>query len=364
MPVWKTKENFYSFHQGKPSKGHGTEADQGLEANFYETVLDRIRHFAEACDHVDAIDIITDSLGGFSGLTASIIEDLREDYGSALPLPIWCLTDDQNAKTAHDKTIKEEVISMNSALFLSECVEDSNLIAPISLQRFQHMNSLAAAQSKHHSVEIAVALETAMSYRQAIIEGTFGREHLMDFQPSFVGTKEWCSVCTRGGLLPVVALEYFLPGVTHTEEEAGMDTFMLDSFVKNQIFHNEKDRKSFSDVEFSPISHFDANLAMNPFTKSLFGFADVVAPSLKSSLQKAREESKAPCNQAFVNVLCFRGMNTPGRPVYTRYTTYLTPSTLVLTHTHKQIHSFSPLYGTNSNHTQMNYNRPNGGSLC
>ncbi|GFS02961.1 protein misato homolog 1-like [Elysia marginata] len=96
---------------------------------IWDQVEDRVRYFTEECDHLQGFQIFLDSYNGFSGVGASMLSFLADEY-SAKSRFTFAVT----PTTVSDKTAKERSCRIiNSALSLSHGCELGSLYLPLSL---------------------------------------------------------------------------------------------------------------------------------------------------------------------------------------------------------------------------------------
>lgn len=192
--------------------GHGL----GMEAvecrNTSEDVLDRLRYFAEASDHVDCIDLYMDASAPFLSLCDQLLDDLAVDYGN-VSLPLWVSGDFADGRQR---------------------------IASRSLQWAQRCSLLTPIQTCDTVLETALALHTAMGYRSS----------------GSMTSPVWCLTCTRGGALPVCSLEACLPGMSN-QLSMGCDALVLKQFLLDAFSASPRPQS-----------------ALNPFARMMSPFAD------------------------------------------------------------------------------------------
>jgi len=144
LPKWSTGDRFDLFHKGVVggSRRGGSSVNDTITADFLDDALDRCRYFAEACDRLSTIEILTEHTGGIAGLTASLLEALREDYGNSICVPIWSLSGntlpaDIGLQTLEQMdTMKNKLAILDTALFHTQCAEyGASAMVPISRQQ-------------------------------------------------------------------------------------------------------------------------------------------------------------------------------------------------------------------------------------
>ena len=138
LPTWATNSHFDTFHKGLLK----SSINEMVSAEYVEDVLDRCRYFIEACDHLHAIEVLCDGIGGFAGLTVSLLQEIREEYGNSVALPVWSVADDDfsacsggtgvNHSNSDDRG-SSGAACLDAALLYSTGLECFNSIVPLSL---------------------------------------------------------------------------------------------------------------------------------------------------------------------------------------------------------------------------------------
>ncbi|KAI3500508.1 hypothetical protein L1887_36330 [Cichorium endivia] len=119
---WVDPKEFNNYGIGKNTVSEGQQGDE---------INERLRSFIEECDHVQGIQFIVDDSGGFSGVSASILESIADDYTNVpvLLYSVRCPNSFKNPKT------RKETISSNlhDAVSFSALSSLCKLIIPIGL---------------------------------------------------------------------------------------------------------------------------------------------------------------------------------------------------------------------------------------
>jgi hypothetical protein len=244
-----------------------------ITPDFLEEVMDRCRYFAEACDHLSTIEILTEHCGGVSGLTTSLLEAIREEYGNSVSIPLWSISDrTENAavmnyrKTAalFDPTsMKSKVSVLDNALFFHGVAEYCSCVVPISTPAiWASLSGGGGGDSAAHippgarhyvsAAVAAAAIETASTYyalpdrlitgyevnlfegggdaddrqSQSQSQSQSISQHLRQSQQQQAqrqyqqnaeinNASQWCAAATLRGRLPVCFLEASFPGILH-----------------------------------------------------------------------------------------------------------------------------------------------------
>lgn len=264
-----------------------------VNSDFVEHVLDNCRYFAEACDHLSTIEIITEHVGGVAGLSTSLLQALREEYGSSVCIPLWSLSDRQNDLTilSNDTStlldsianMKDQVSVLDSALFFHNSMEYCNIMVPISLHEI--LNSIykgnipSTPEDREYNKFIstavaAAAISTASSYRERPIlpfadlsyaqqersqqkEDGRVRKHggfsAAANEPVLVNAFQWTAVATHRGRLPMAFLESGFPGILNNPDRlpsstpySGLEQFLIDAFdTKKSGFRDTLTKNAF-----------------------------------------------------------------------------------------------------------------------
>lgn len=98
--------------------------------------MERIRFFAEGCEHLSTIEVFADLQDGFGGLAWSLLEEIREDYGSSISIPVWGFPDPRQSKTAAvygPGSLGDNVSELSLPLAYSNIVGLVNMMIPIDV---------------------------------------------------------------------------------------------------------------------------------------------------------------------------------------------------------------------------------------
>jgi hypothetical protein len=105
-----------------------------------EDLRDRVRFWAEECDTLRGFQLSADDLGGFGGLAAAAVEELRDEYAST-PIAIFSLRPPVPQGSAK---LDARVRLLNDALATSLLAPNADLYAPIA-----GVGVVATAQGKN-----------------------------------------------------------------------------------------------------------------------------------------------------------------------------------------------------------------------
>lgn len=344
LPKWTNGEYFDAFHKGVLQ----SSSNDTLSSDFMEDLMDQCRYFAEACDHLGTIEITTEHTGGAAGLTTSLLQALREEFGNAVCMPVWCA----NARKIDERVLKYEgatlldniatmhnrISVLDSALFFNRALEYASSIVPISLTRIlQGIYGSGAVPSTEgdrqyntyiSTATAAAALNAACIYQCAPTVtpavGSMSALHYHDgsaeqsvqgFDPRVQSSRntlsfdtgeaqvnnahQWCALATMRGRLPMCFLEASFPGIlTNPEvktvgEYPGLDQHLLDAF--NPQKRSIRANKDGAVVRLGTVNPFATALSPLPMRQ---GGAEGV--------------SDFPFARAFTNLLSVRGSSSPG----------------------------------------------------
>ncbi|RUS91570.1 hypothetical protein EGW08_000685 [Elysia chlorotica] len=105
--------------------GHHVVGDKTV----WDQIEDRMRYFTEECDHLQGFQMFLDCYGGFSGVGASLLSFLADEYSSKSKF-VFAVT----PPNVPDKTAKERSCRIiNSALSLYHGCELGSLYLPLSM---------------------------------------------------------------------------------------------------------------------------------------------------------------------------------------------------------------------------------------
>lgn len=119
---WVNPQEFNNYGIGKNTLSEGLQGDE---------INERFRFFIEECDHVQGIQFIIDDSGGFSGVGASILENIADDYTN---VPVVLYSVRSPSSFINPKTRKQNIYSnLHDAVSFSALSSLCNLIIPVGL---------------------------------------------------------------------------------------------------------------------------------------------------------------------------------------------------------------------------------------
>ncbi|RZC45220.1 hypothetical protein C5167_038161 [Papaver somniferum] len=110
---------------------YGTGRDVFSEGSRGEEMSERLRFFAEECDHIQGIQFVVDDSGGFSSVAADFLENIADDYAN-IPVLLYSARDPRHYMKPMNR---EDSISraIHDAVTFSRLSSFCKLIAPIGL---------------------------------------------------------------------------------------------------------------------------------------------------------------------------------------------------------------------------------------
>jgi hypothetical protein len=111
--------------------GSGTVA---ASSNALDDAYDDLRHFVEDCDQLGALVFHCDVHSGFSGYASRYMSHLRDELGESLSMCLFgAASRTPGHATSENQSLRTELTqrSLNEALVLSACIEQSNQYVPL-----------------------------------------------------------------------------------------------------------------------------------------------------------------------------------------------------------------------------------------
>ena len=325
LPAWTCSvDKFDSFHKGVLSNA----MNDTITSEYTDDFMDRCRYFAEGCDHLSTIEVFNESTGGLSGLTSTLLQLIREEYGNSVCIPIWSITDHPEIYTisGSDHTgysqMKSKLGVLDAPLFYDSTIEHANVIVPLSLATILSSiyagdrtgyNASNSIYNKYISTAVAsIAIEASriyatkpfineeilnvadMHHNKDMNNGSSNHTHsLIDVSSNLIieNSHQWLEVITQHGRFPLAFIEAGLPGILNSKnckfDFSTYDTFerfMTDSFQTSLTLGENR-------LE-----------SMNPFTILL-------SPQENSKIQT---NHTYPYIKAFSNIVSVRGSSREG----------------------------------------------------
>lgn len=301
-----------------------------ITTEYIDAFMDQCRYFAEGCDHLSTIEVYTESTGGLSGLTSTLLQLIREEYGNSVCIPLWSITDHSCTYSASsgDHTgysqMKSKLNVLDAPLFYDGTIEHSNVIIPISLNSILssiYANDASGYRSsnsmynKYISTAVAsVAIEASRIYATKPVidvetsssatashhsrgihqkESSSGQHHsLVDVSSNltFHNPHQWVEVITQHGRFPITFMEAGLPGILNRRNSkfdfnayTTFERFLSDSFLTSAIQGDDVQVQSTNpfSILLSPMIH--STLPTNQTYPYIKAFSNIVSVRGSSS---------------------------------------------------------------------------------
>jgi len=244
-----------------------------------EDAMESLRYFAEECDYLASINVFTDIDDGFGGLSCSLLEEIRNDFGKAVCVPVWGLSNHGSSSGQHPG-MKEQLQQLGVPVLYSLYPEYASVFIPMCVPAVTTVSPFITVPTKTGayvtSALCASVIETATSYVD------------FDGRPSL----RWTSAATAGGRFPVCLAECMLPCVHPLA--MGYES-LLENFPESRSLTHREERGADSGCD-----RFSATL--NPFSSSV--------SCAKSGRWAALRQRRG---RAFSNVISVRGPCGLGR---------------------------------------------------
>jgi hypothetical protein len=362
LPKWSNGEYFDAFHKGVVQN----ESNDTLSVDFLEGLMDNCRYFAEGCDHLRTIEIVTEHTGGVAGLTTSLLQSLRDEFAGSVCIPVWCANsrklDEQVLKydgaTLLDNltTMQNRMSVLDSALFYHRVMEHASAVVPISLthilQGVYGVGAVPNAEGDNRynkyisTAAAAAALNAACTYqctpRFTSGMGSVSALHYQGSEPqeqhstqvgwlsagndprmqssrdtvsrdngevNISSAHQWCAMATLRGRLPMCFLEASFPGIltnpelTQLGEYPGLEQHLVDAFDPRK---REVKLKKGAGSGLRTVNPFATSLSPLPQWR---GGADEAE---EATAPRGAAIAEFPFARAFTNMLSVRGTSSPG----------------------------------------------------
>ncbi|PRW59896.1 tubulin nucleotide-binding domain [Chlorella sorokiniana] len=172
-----------AWHGLTPFGGWGDGGDHWRSEEQREEMMERIRFFAEECDSLQGFQVLADDLSGFGQLAAHVLQELRDDYGSSLPVMLYTLHPQaplyaQPAAAAESAPAEARRQRLNEGLSLALLAQQCStytVVAPPAAAAALPALRWQPGNAYHTSGLCAAALDTAtLPYRLATRDGPAG----------------------------------------------------------------------------------------------------------------------------------------------------------------------------------------------
>lgn len=99
-----------------------------IERSFRDDYLDRLRFLAEECHSLSSFTVLSDAYDGFGGLTASLLEEVRDEYSGTCIVGFISSSPELSSANA-EQSVKE---NLNMAFCLASLLETITLTVPLA----------------------------------------------------------------------------------------------------------------------------------------------------------------------------------------------------------------------------------------
>ncbi|KAI3726258.1 hypothetical protein L1987_66055 [Smallanthus sonchifolius] len=120
--LWMDPQEFNNYGIGRNTVSEGLQGDE---------INERLRFFIEECDHIQGIQFMVDDSGGFSGVAASILENIEDEYTN-VPVLLYSV---RSPNSYNNLTTRKLSITSNlhDAVSFSALSSLCKLIVPVGL---------------------------------------------------------------------------------------------------------------------------------------------------------------------------------------------------------------------------------------
>jgi hypothetical protein len=278
-----------------------------ISNDLREDYLDNIRNFAEECDYLRSINILSDFSDGFGGLTCNLMQEIREEFPSTT-IPVWGFTSafDQVNKDANVFNINNKLRNLGLPFAYSDISEYASMIMPIS----PNSNAETMDNPSESSASIAAAIDSSMSFQYLSHK---------DHGDDIMTVSDWFYGATGGGRFSFCNSEVCLPFNTPLSSSPPSESLILESTSSQTELWKHLNRTKNKN-----------KMLLNPFSTSLSS-ANVgiwSVPLLNVDSDGSREEgfnastpvpaysnmlSIRGCEHAELNTTLFKNYRTTGR---------------------------------------------------
>ncbi|XP_071710541.1 uncharacterized protein [Rutidosis leptorrhynchoides] len=152
--LWMNAQEFNNYGIGRTTLSEGQQGDE---------INERLRFFIEECDHIQGIQFMVDDSGGFSGVAASLLENIADEYTN-VPVLLYSArsTNSYVNSTTRKKSLSNK---LHDAVSFSALSSLCKLIVPIGLpslteSRASQFLSLQNEKLYHSSAVFASAIHS------------------------------------------------------------------------------------------------------------------------------------------------------------------------------------------------------------
>lgn len=280
LPKWSHAGNFDSFYKGI----FQSRLNDTLDSHFFDDYMERVRYFAEASSRMSVIEMYTDFHNGFAGLSYSILDKIREEYGNSLAVACFCFPDPYpTTSRSHGLTTRDVLRDLNLPLAYSSISELANIIIPMDMsETLSHINVISSMKNR---IEVSAAVAS-------VVESATGTYISEPFT-----SEELIFLATKGGNFPICSIEAYISS--------------LDNRTAHNIF-DARIKASFNDLGCDDVVRPSATATsrsstLNPFCGSM---SSVSSGKWRASTILSAHSNN--CMKPFTNVVNFRGTLSSG----------------------------------------------------
>lgn len=263
-------DNFFCGYENAPNLS---------TTKMNEEILERVRFFAEECDYLSSVLIITDMDDGFGGLTSSLLDDLQEELSRSVTLPIFGLSN-TNSHSRGEHTNSIHLPLMYGTLF-GHC----DMFCPISLEstidkslKLSTIDSLIWASS--NTAAVLNVLRSPLNFSSSI----------SSFQA--LSHHQWLDDVTWRRQYPLLSVEALYPEPIDLSDS----NYRLWPYLEGEKSNSTTDREHDNMVSLS-------SKVMNPFLKPLSIFRRELFND-RAHLIQLPYSHRSPVNSIFVRGPC------------------------------------------------------------
>ena len=320
MPMWCTSSSFDMFASGLPCS---IAASAGIDDSFVEGYMDRVRILAEECDNLRNIQLFADAFDGFGALTATIVQELRQEY-RGVTLPVFAFTKRTNSAHVATSAASQQLQSLSIPYVYSQLYEHATVTIPIycptGLGRHGDHLQLNSKSDYHSAALVAAAIEGLLgnSYLRQSHEAT--QAAVLADEGNESDMYNMIFRATVAGRLPLCHLETAFPLSLYPDAEQAHESFLAAAGRGRRNIGEKRGEGITAEdqrAEDSVVSNtettgaFNAALrgTLNPFMMSLSAATHNQSQNQPSNaaLQKACEEETSQRFVRLSNVVTVRG---------------------------------------------------------
>ena len=188
FPIQQCVDTATTVHDFKyVSQGMVANSSNSGMHHLLESIGEAVRYWVEASDRLTGFHLLTDIDSGWCGLTASIIEQLRDDYGEHVPIVTFVtmpMSEDQIStaeSSSKDHTHRDRVRQLlNTCVGMQLLAEQSSLVVPIDAAHTPARHGILSREELQLSVMANAIHGFTLPYRTAR-QGCFMADYVLHF---------------------------------------------------------------------------------------------------------------------------------------------------------------------------------------